>query len=235
VRFYMAFISREDFLKQQEEKQARQAAFAEGNSNGPRVGYFSLKNDGDEAIVRFVYESPDQFDILTTHQTTIDGKFRRVNCLRDFKDDVAKCPFCASGKPVQQRFYIKLIEYTRAEDGTITATPKIWERPTSYVGILSNLFAEYGDISDSVFKVKRSGEAGSLQTTYSVMLANPTVYNAQLYPKNMDAFEGYNIIGSAVLDKSFDELKAMVGDTTETTTTTGATPVSTSAPRKVSY
>lgn len=231
----MSFISREQFLQQQEEKQARQAAFAEGGSNsGPRVGFFSLKNDNDEAIVRFVYDNPDQFDILTTHQTyTSDGKFRRVNCLRDFKDPVDKCPFCASGKPVQQRFYIKLIEYTRAEDGTITATPKIWERPTSYVGILSNLFAEYGDISDSVFKVKRSGEAGSLQTTYSIMLANPTVYNANLYPKNMNAFEGYNIIGSAVLDKSFDDLKVMVGDTVESSPEPAA--VATSAPRRVTY
>lgn len=228
----MGFISREEFLKQQEEKQSK-ASFASGD--GPRVGYFSLKNDGDEAVVRFCYDDPDQFDIMTTHQTTIEGKFRRVNCLREsFKDSPDSCPMCAAGVPVQQRFYIKLLEYTRDDNNNVVAQPKIWERPTSYVTILSNLFSEYGDISDSVFKIKRSGEKGSLQTTYSIMLANPSVYNSDKYPKNNAAFDGYNVLGGAVLDKSFDELKEMVGEKTEETVSTGFTE-QTTTPRKVTY
>ncbi len=228
----MAYISREEFLAQQKEREARAAA---AQNAGPRVGFFKLADDGDEAIVRFCYDDPNQLDILTTHKTTVDGKFRRVNCLREsFKDDPASCPMCAAGVPVQQRLYIKLIEYTRDENGNIVAQPKLWERPTSYVNILGNLFTEYGDISDNVFKVKRSGEKGSMQTTYSIMLANPNVYNASLYPKNNEAFDGYNILGSAVLDKSFDELKEMVGDSAEEEVATGITE-QTSTPRKVIY
>lgn len=226
------YISREEFLKQQAERQERANA---AQNAGPRVGYFSLKDDGDEAIVRFCYDNPDQFDILTTHQTTVEGKFRRVNCLREsFKDSPDTCPMCAAGVPIQQKFYIKLLEYTRDENNNIVATPKIWERPTSYVNILGNLFAEYGNVSDNVFKVKRSGEKGSLQTTYSIMLANPNVYNSELYPKNNGAFEGYNIIGTAVLDKSYDELKAMVGEKAEESVTTGVTE-QTSTPRRAVY
>ena len=227
----MAFISREAFLAQQEERQARAT---QTQNFGPRVGYFSLKDDGDEAIVRFCYDSPDEFDILTTHQTTVDGKFRRVNCLREsFKDSADSCPMCAAGVPLQQRFYIKLLEYTRDEKDNIVATPKIWERSTSYVNIIGNLFTEYGNVSDCVFKIKRSGEKGSMNTTYSIMLANPNVYNSELYPKNNEAFDGYNILGTAVLDKSFDELKEMVGDTAEPAQT-GFTE-QTSTPRKVVY
>ena len=224
------YISREEFLKQQAEKQERTTAF---QNAGPRINYFALKDDGDEAVVRFCYDNPDQFDIITTHPVTVDGKFRRVNCLREsFKDSVDTCPMCAAKVPVQQKFYIKLIQYDRDENDQIVATPKIWERPTSYVNIIGNLFTEYGDVSDNVFKVKRSGKVGDKQTTYSIMLANPVKYNAELYPKNNNAFEGYNILGTAVLDKSFDELKEMAGDKVEET----PAPVEqTSAPRKVQY
>lgn len=225
----MAFISREAWLEQQQARQERAAAAQNG---GPRVGYFSLKDDGDEAIVRFAYTSPDQFDILTTHQTTIDGKFRRVNCLREsFKDPIDNCPMCKAGIPVQQRFYIKLIEYTREEDGTISATPKVWERPTSYVTILDNLFSEYGDISDCIFKVKRSGKKGDLQTTYSIMYPKQEIYNSSVYPKDLSVFDEYNVVGSALLNKTKEEMSEMIGEPTEQK----VEQFEQAAPRKVTY
>lgn len=226
----MAFISREEFLRQQASKEERRAAFGDG----PRVGFFSLKDDGDEAVVRFCYESPDEFEILATHQTTVDGKFRRVNCIRDFRESVDKCPFCAAGKPVQQKFYIRLIEYTRAEDGSIVAEPKIWERPTSLVYELTDKFSEYGPLCDNIFKVKRNGKKGDMKTTYSINYANPNVYNSQLYPYDSKAFDGYNIIGSAVLDKSFDEMAEMVGAAPAAETPAVPT-TNNSTPRRVTY
>jgi len=234
----MAFISREQFLKQQEQNKERAAAYAAAQ-NGPRVGFFSLKNDGDEAVVRFCYTSPDEFDILTTHSITENGKFRRVNCLRGIGESLDSCPLCASGNKMQQRFYIKLVEYTRDENDNVVATPKIWERPTTYVQRLSQLFAEYGNISDSVFKVKRIGEAGSMQTDYTIMYPNPTIYNNDVYKKAENPFEGYSIIGHAVLDKKFDELASITGVTptekpAEQTNVVNASEHS-SAPRKVTY
>ena len=206
----MATISRNEYIKMQQDRQTAASA-----SNGPRVSYFSLKDDGDEAIVRFAYSDPDQLEILTTHSVTIDGKFRRVNCLREPGAPVSTCPLCASGQNPQNRTYIKLVEYVRNEDGTITGVPKIWERPASYVQILTNLFTEYGDISDCIFKVKRSGERGSMQTTYSIMFGNPSIYNATLYPKDFSAFENYKILGGPLLDKNYNELKEILGDAAE--------------------
>lgn len=216
----MATISRNEYVRMQQERQ---------NNAQPtyqRVSYFSLKDDGDEAIVRFAYTDPDQLQIFTTHSVSIDGRFRRVNCLREPGAPLDTCPLCASGQSPQNRTYIKLIEYVRNEDGTITGVPKIWERPASYVQILTNLFAEYGDISECVFKVKRSGERGSMQTTYSIMFGNPTIYNATLYPKDFSAFENYKILGGPLLDKNYNEIKEIMGEeveetvigTTETTT-----------------
>ena len=202
----MAFISREEFLKMQADREQRQET---RQSQGPRVGYFSLRDDGDEAIVRFVYNDPSEFEVYTVHPVTIDGKFRKVNCINDLRLGVHSCPLCAAGVQLQQRFYIRLIEYTRDENGNIVPQARIWERPASYMQILTNLFTEYGPLCDNVFKVKRSGARGDMQTSYSIMFGNPSIYNEQLYPKDFSAFENYSPLGTAIIDKNELELHAM--------------------------
>ena len=169
--------------------------------------YFSLKNDGDEAIVRILHDSTDSFEIITTHQINLDGKYRRVSCVRNPYDPVEACPLCAANYKLQQRFYIRLIEYTRDDNGNIVATPKIWERSATYAQTIKNLIDEYGTLSDSVFKIRRSGKAGSMDTTYSILYANPSVYKPELYPKNPDIFGDYKAFGIAVLNRSFEDLQ----------------------------
>ena len=228
----MSYISREEFLKRQKERQERAANF---QNQGPRVGYFSLKNDGDEAIVRFAYTSPDELysDIFPTHQVNIDGKFRRIKCLREsYNSPIADCPLCLSGTPVNERFYIRLVEYSRDENGEIEVTPKVWDRPTSYVSTLNGFFDEYGDITDMVFKIKRVGEKGSLKTTYSILPANQKIYNESLYPRDFSGFEGYDIVGAALVNKTAEEMQELVSGKAEEPTDT---PIQQSAPRKVTY
>jgi len=231
----MPYISREEFLKRQKERQERAASF---QNQGPRVSYFSLKNDGDEAVVRFAYSSPDELytDIFPTHQTTIDGKFRRVKCLREsYNSPISDCPMCAAGVPVNERFYIKLIEYTRNDSGEIEITPKIWERPTSYVSTLNGFFDEYGDISEMVFKVKRSGEKGSLQTTYSVLPANQKIYNESLYPADFSAFNDYQIVGGALTSKTPEEMEELLGNSKPEEKDDPVPTIKQTAPRRVTY
>ena len=204
----MSQSSREEFLAYQAEQQNK--SMRKANSNKSYVNYFNLKDDGDEAIVRFAYSDPSELEIFTTHGINVDGKFKRVNCLRSFKDPFDMCPLCAAGQNNQQRTYIKLIEYSRDERGSIVATPKIWERPVVYVQILTNLFTEYGNLSDCVFKVKRSGEKGSRQTNYSIMYCSPTVYNQELYPKDFSAFDDYKVLGGPLADLDYAGLQKLV-------------------------
>ena len=103
----MSFISRDEFLKMQAEKEQTT------RPQGPRVGYFSLRDDGDETLVRFAYSDPSEFEVYTVHPVTIDGRFRKVNCINDLRAGVHSCPLCAAGVQLQQKFYIRLIEYTR--------------------------------------------------------------------------------------------------------------------------
>lgn len=177
------------------------------SSNNYKVGFFSLKNDGDEAVVRFPYDSTEQFDIFAVHPVQIDGKYSRVNCIRDAREPLDKCPLCNAGVKLENRFYIKIIQYDRDETtGNIVPTAKVWDRPISYATTLASYINEYGPLSECVFKIKRRGVAKSLDTKYDIMLASPQVYRPELYPNKVELFEDFNILGAIVKDKNFDEL-----------------------------
>lgn len=177
--------------------------------NSNNVGFFSLKDNGDEAIVRIMHDSTDTFDIVSTHNVTMEGyKYgRKVSCIRDVHDPVDACPFCQAGKPIQTRMFIHLIEYSRDDQGKIIGEPKIWERSMQYAKEIANLISDYGPLSNCLFKVRRNGSAGDMKTTYSINYAPPSVYNPEFYPVDNNAFEGYSVLGTLVLGKSADDMK----------------------------
>ena len=182
----------------------------EGN-NQSNVGFFALKNDGDEAVVRIMHNSVDDFDILTTHSVNIGGKFRSVNCLRDPMEPIDACPLCKNGTKIQSRIFIHMIQYVKDANGNIEAKPVTWERSANEYGKkLKALLDEYGPLSESVFKVRRSGRPGDMKTTYEILFGNPAMYNEQLYPKMPDAFDNYSVLGTVVMDKKFDEVATFV-------------------------
>lgn len=179
----------------------------DNSGNNPnQVSFFNLKNDGDEAIVRIMHDSIDDFDIMTVHDVNIGGKFRKVACIRNPQDPTDNCPFCAANKPLKQRFFIHMVQYDNV-NGQIVPKPVIWDRTANdYGNKIKNLLEMYGPLSDCIFKVKRNGKAGDMSTTYEIMYTNPQVFRADLYPKIPDAFNGYDVLGTVVLDKNFDEL-----------------------------
>lgn len=180
---------------------------SEGNYGGkPRVGFFSLKNNGDEAIVRIMHDSTADFDVLTTHAITVNGKHRRVNCVRNPQDPIDRCPLCAADSKIENRLYIHMIQYVKDEQGQTVPQPVVWERSLSYATQLKNLIQEYGPLSECVFKIRRNGAPGDMSTKYDIMFGNPAVYKEEFYPKCADMFENYSAIGNAVMDKNVDEL-----------------------------
>ena len=192
-------LSKEEFLKMQEEREVKRTNTQSYQQNRPRVSYFGLKDDGDEAVVRFACD-PEEFEVYTVHPITVDGKFRKVNCINDLSVGVHSCPLCEAGVQLQNKFYIRLIEYTRDDQGNIVPEAKIWERPTSYIQRLVNLYTEYGSLKDVIFKVKRNGARGDMKTDYSMMFCNPSIYNDQLYVKDFSAFNEYTPLGTAIMN-----------------------------------
>jgi len=185
-------------------------AISTENSNSNSIQYFSLKNDGDFAIVRIMHDSKDSIEIYPTHSITVNGKFRKVACLRGAKDSIESCPLCAANNARGTSVYIKMVTYTTDESGKISATPVIWERTMNYARKIVTLLNDYGPLSDYVFKITRNGAAGSRDTTYDINLANPNVYTSSAYPKVEDAFKDYEVCGTVLMSKSYEDIAAYV-------------------------
>lgn len=178
-----------------------------------KVGFFNLKN-GEEAIVRFAINSVEDFELYTVHPITVGQASypnRRVSCLRSNPktDTVNMCPLCARGEKVQQRMYIKMIQYVN-DNGRIIPKAVVWDRPAySYAPQLKSYLDSYGPLSNIVCKIARQGEG--LDTKYTIMPnLNPQMYNEQTYPKNFDDFADFNVLGSMVMDKTFDEVNQFI-------------------------
>ena len=134
----MAQISYDDFLSSEGEKQQYD------------VGFFSLKHDGEEAIVRIVCNNLSDLDILTVHPVTVgQSNFpnRSVSCLRDNpREPMDKCPLCVAGEKIQQRVYIKMLQY---DPNTHESKAVVWDRAAgTYVPKLKSYMDNYGPLSN---------------------------------------------------------------------------------------
>lgn len=192
-------------------------SFSQVSSNNESTGYgnkpawFSLKNDGDSAIVRFMHDTVDDFDILSVHPVTINGKYVKANCIReDASQPLSDCPLCEAGVALQQRMYVHLIEYVKDQNGQIVPVAKVWDRPVSFARALKTKIDTYGPLSDCLFKVTRCGAANNMSTTYNVDYAPPQVYNPELFRKENLFEEGYTASGSVIMNKSYEELAYFV-------------------------
>ena len=182
--------------------------------HGKYVGYFSLKNDKDQAVVRIMVDSPEQLKIMAIHRVTVGGRLRAVNCMRNPSDPVDMCPFCAADKRLEYRVYIPVIEYTRDDQGKIVPHARMWERSALYADTITNLINNYGPLSDNIFKIVRNGEAGSKNTTYDIVYGLPSVYKPELYPKDESLFEGFELLGTHVVDATPEEAAQILSGVT---------------------
>lgn len=180
--------------------------------SGSDVGFFTLRNDNDEAVVRFMCDSTDDFEILTVHDVQIGSKYRKVNCIRDPREPLDNCPLCKSGARINNRFFIKMIQYDKTTDptsGAVKIVPKamIWERSTAYAKTLKSYLDNYGPLSDVICKVIRHGKAGDMQTTYEIVPnLSKAVYKDEIYVKDPTLFGDFEAFGTIVMDRTADEM-----------------------------
>lgn len=177
------------------------------NQSNNGVGFFSLKNDGDEAIVRFMHDDTSSFEIIATHSLQLNGKFRRINCVRTPNEPINSCPLCSKGEKLDYRFYIHILQYTNNPDGSVSVEPKIWERSLSYANKLREYINNYGPMSDVICKIVRHGRAGDMKTEYEIIPnLNQQVYRPDIFKKVNGLFDDFKVLGRIVLDKSASEI-----------------------------
>lgn len=153
------------------------------------VGFLGsyLKKDGDSIIVRFPYTSTKDFDVETCHETKLsDYKYvQRVKCSREINDSVDTCPLCKDGVKLTHRFLVKAIAYI-AEGSEIKLIPVVWDRPYNYARELGGKLTEYGDLSNQLFKIKRTGTGTDTRYSTDIVL-NTSIYNPQIYIKDLSS------------------------------------------------
>lgn len=155
--------------------------------------FFTLKDDKDTARVRFLYNTIDDVEGYAVHQVEVsEGKFRYVNCLRDYRDPIDKCPFCAAQMPVKPKLFIKLYNEDAGEC-------QIWERGKTYFQRLASLASRYNPLVNEVVEIERSGKKGDMQTSYEF-------YPIENSPVNIEDYDCSDPLGTLILDKTADDM-----------------------------
>ena len=158
--------------------------------------YFSLKDDGHVARVRFMYNNIDDIEGYAVHEVEVDGRKKYVNCLREYNSRLDDCPFCKAKKFQSAKLFIPL--YNIDEDKV-----QIWERGKTYFSIISGLFARYSSadtpLVSQVFEIERNGKKGDTATRYGIFpVGQPDDTTLEDLP------EVPAILGTQILDKSFE-------------------------------
>lgn len=209
------------------------------NNDDYSVKFFKL-NNGEDAIVRIMIDSAEDFDIRTVHKVALEGYQygKNVNCIME-GNNPNTCPLCATGNKINQRLYIRMIKY-EVVNGAIVPTPVVWERSVfdKVFGTqaLVDCIRDYGALSDLLCRISRRGEG--LNTVYSVtfalnlMPATKAVYRDELYPKDSTLFGDFDVLGISIMDKNYDELTHFVqnGYFPERVKETASTPTDVDAP-----
>lgn len=160
--------------------------------------FFSLKNDGDVARVRFLYNTMEDVVGYAVHQITIDGKSRYVNCLRSYNDPKSKCPFCEANNFQRAKLYIPLYDIDEGE-------VKVWERGKNFFQKMSAICARYSNATTPLvshtFDIERHGKKGDTSTVYEVYETGVDETTLEDLP------EVPEVLGSIILDKSEEEMR----------------------------
>jgi len=157
--------------------------------------FFTLKDDGDTEVVRFLYDNEDDLDIYAVHEVEIGGKKRYVECLR-----TADCPLCVAGNRAKARMFLQMF---------VPKTSKVctWERGTKFIPIILGLFNKYGALVNREFEIERHGKKGDTQTQYQLYAMDKDDQTLEDFPDKQDLEDGL------ILVKSAEEMKAIINGT----------------------
>lgn len=202
----LTFEEFEKFNKKEDRNQPQRA----------NIKYFALKNDNDTAIVRFNIHDLSDITVQSVHNIEMkDGantRYGTVSCLREsFNDSTDKCPLCKAGNKVTFKVFIPLVSYNEDENGNTVAEAMVWQQGVRIRQTLKSFIEDYGDLSNMLFKITRHGVKGDVNTTYTILPANPNVYKDSVYVKDFSQFENNpKYLDRFIHERSYEDLETFV-------------------------
>ena len=195
-------------------------AQAQNNSanNNVKVGFFKLKNDQDEALVRINVKSMEDLQFATVHQLGAAQKWMKVGCLNPVGSYSDNCPLCSAvaagntsiGKAAKKVFVQMMVSYKDNATGQFAAAiPVIWERPAGFAAEIASKLRDYGPLTDRVFKITRNGAAGDMKTTYPINYV-PVYDKPEAVPADFSAFANFNIAKHSFWEKSVEDINTFL-------------------------
>lgn len=163
-------------------------------------GYFLLRNDGDEADVIFLYQSVQDVLVADVHYLKSGEYNGYVHCCGK------GCPACARGIRTQNKLFIPVYNITSGEI-------QFWDRTMRFEPQLQNdVFSRYPNPSEYVFRIRRNGAAGDVNTTYSIIAIGKNDFKSYaqiLAENNISMPDHYN---SVCKDLSSTEMQRLLQD-----------------------
>ena len=165
-------------------------------------GFFSIANDKETKQVRFMYNTVDDIEGMSVHKIKVrdksgNEKDRYVNCLREYKDPMDKCPFCREHMNTQARLFIPV--YNIDEDAV-----QIWDRGKTMFQKLTSQCARYSkncNIVNNIFDVERNGKPKDQKTSYELYQVEADDTELEDLP------ELPKILGGLVMDKTAEDME----------------------------
>jgi hypothetical protein len=183
-----------------------------------KVGFFKLKNDGDEALVRINVASMEDLQFATVHQLGAAQKWMKVGCLNPVGSYSDNCPLCSAvaggntsiGKAAKRVFVQMMVSYKDAATNQFSAAiPVIWERPAGFASEIASKLRDYGPLTERVFKVTRNGAAGNMQTTYAISYI-PVYDKPEAVPADFSAFANFKLSKHSYWEKSIEDINTFL-------------------------
>lgn len=170
-------------------------------TNSTSTGYFSLKDDGDKATVRFMYDKVSDIETYAVHDVIVNGFNRHVDCLKDAEGN-GVCPFCEKGVKKTARTFFKLYNVD-------TDKVEIWDCGITRAPGIENILkmSRSPKLVNDRFEIIRKGKAHSTNTQYELNYLGsdevgledlpevPSVYGrfvAQKTPADMEHYITHN-------------------------------------------
>ena len=154
--------------------------------------YFSLKDNGETAKIRFLYRDMSDIEGVAVHEVEVNGKKMDVECLRTYNEPIDNCPLCAAQYKVNAKLYIPV--YDIDADQT-----KIWTRGKTFFNKLASLCTRYNPLVATSFEVERIGKKGDTSTTYET-------YPLQTDNAIIEDFPEIKAEGLVYQSKSYEDL-----------------------------